>query len=591
MARQIDLSPINYQPSQASVINNSSLLDLGAQAAKVGAYVGEQRAISSLQTNIVDLESQYQQDKHADQQALATVKEQLSNAGNDVDTAELQTQAVKLAAKLRQGGSSLDYVTKLQVAAKQAKMKAPWASDKIEAIFQKHIGSEGASMIAMDYQASVKAAEQYQQQLLRDASDMGLHPSDPYLEEKVLQNKAAAYKLKTDTARLKQQGAEDALLSRGLALNAVTAVDQQIESGIAANVAQFGSLNNMPMEQKQAYIQQLQALSGNARLQVEHFLLQQGVVNFDKDHVNSLVSDLQNKAKLTIDMINGNVDSEIAKNGLGLAENRTMLDLYNKDPGLFKALMLYNKAPSGPFATQAEGAKIATRAAKFIEGEMPTDKKERTATINAVTAPLKSPDVDEDTKTKIGAAVVDALDKGIRNPDLMSAQDRDLLINSYRDPKTKAIFDKDPKAVPTLERAIQHKMINELPGAIQSKFDRGILKQVQMNVNPNGTVNFIPIRRSNRGDFEKAKETADILNRAIAPNINQTMQTWSAYSGDQGKISFNPFDRFRTLMVVDGDMNVEVQPSPKPQAPSPTKPTSGIRKIVIGPDGQPKFEN
>jgi hypothetical protein len=588
MPQQIDLNPIQYQAAQVSPVDSSAFVQATGQLIDTAAFIAERSAFQHLQKDVSALEQSYQNDKQADAKAFADVRAKLAEGSEkDADTAELQAQAVKLAAKLRQGGNSLDYVTKLQLATKQAKMRAPWAADKLEATFQKYIGSEGSSMIFTDYQASQKMQQQYQQQLLADASEMGLHPADPYLEEKVMQGKAEAYKLNMRTKQLAAAGAEDEVMSREVINTALTGMDNQVESVVSVAVEQFGSLDAVPVEQKTAYLQQIRQFQANARLYIEGAVTRRGLLKYDKEHLSGVLSAFNSKLKLIEESLSGKVSSEIFKDGLSAAENATMLDLYGKDPALAKAILLMSKAPTGEFSTKIMNNKLAESTIRFIQNEYPADAKERAATIDAVTRGLQAKETPPEVQAQFGSAIVDALDKGVRSPGTMTVADRDMLINAYRNPKAKQYFDTDPAAIPVLERAVQYKMYQEIPGVLRERYDAAELKQVQANVSTDGTVTFVPLQVAG-GDFERARSIASELNSKLAPNINNTLNTWAAYSGEQGKITINPYSKLRNIMPVLGveDVVLDRQQSQSESQPAPVidnKPS--VRRVLRGPDG------
>ena len=587
MPQQIDLNQIQYQAAQVRPVDNSAFVNATSNLIDAGALLQERSAFKSLQKDVSSLEQDYQNEKQADATAFADVRAQLANGTKaDSDTAELQAHAVKLANKLRQGGNSLDYVTKLQLATKQAKMRAPWAADKLEATFQQYVGSEGSSMIYTDYQASQKLQQQYQQQLLSDASEMGLHPADPFLEQKVLQGKAEAYKLKTDMQKMQAVGASDELVSRSVINASITGVDNQIESVISAAVAQYGSLDMVPVEQQAMYVQQLAQLKANARLSIENSVTRSGLIKPDKEHLNSMVASLTSKVDLMTDMLNGKVSSDIIKNGYSIAENGVMLDLYNKDVNLFKAVSLMAKAPNAPFSSSVQNAKLGGQMINFINGEYPTDTKERNATVSAITSAMQHKDTAPETQEQLGSAIVDALDKGVRSPGTMTVADRDILIDAYRNPRNKPVFDKDPKSLQVLERAVQHKMHKEIPDVLKSRYEPTDLKQVQATVSTNGALQFVPLK-TDGGDFDRASAIASELNKHVAPKVNKTLDTWSAYSGAQGKITINPYAKLRNIMPVLGVEDVVIQQPQRaaaPQAaPAPEQPK--VRRVVRKADG------
>ena len=590
MPKQIELSEINHQAYQGRPIDNSSFVGAAQQLVEAGAFIAERSAFKQLEQGVASLEQAYVNEKESDRLAFASVKDQLASGNlGDEDTRELQTQAVKLASKLRQGGSSLDYVTKLQVATKQAKMRAPWAADKLEATFQRYVGSEGASAIYSDYQASQKLQQQYQQQLLADASEMGLHPSDPYLEEKVMQGKSEAYKLNMRTKQLQAAGAEDELLSREVINTSYTAIDNQVESVASGIIAQYGSLDNIPTEQKAFYIQQLMQLQNNSRLSVESALTKRNILKTDKDHLNSMASSMGNKISMMLDVLNGKLSADVMKNGLAIAENKEMLDLYKTDPSLFKAVQLGKQLQGQSFQSQIFNNQTNSQLIKWIKGgEAPANPEDRARVVGKMSKIIADPEIEPEAANIIGSVIIDTLDRGVKSPGSLSSEDRDILIDSYRNPKAKQYFDSDPNAIPVLERAIQYKMYQELPSILKKRYSQEELKQVQASVATSGAVSFQPVQVAG-GDFARAQIIASELNKAVAPKVNKTLQTWSAYSADVGAIKLNPYAKLRNVMQVIGASEVEITSSQtKPEAvESPVKGVqqTKVRRIVRDADG------
>lgn len=558
MPKQIELSQVNYQAQQSRPIDNSAFVSAAEGVINAGAFVAEQSAFKQLSQDVASLEQSYVNERSADQQAFADVRAQLAVGNSDADTKELQAQAVKLASKLRQGGNSLDYVTKLQVATKQAKMRAPWAADKLEATFQKYVGSEGASAIYSDYQSSQKLQQQYQQQLLADASEMGLHPADPFLEEKVMQGKADAYKLKTKMAQLQAGTMEDEVLSRDIITTSYKTADNQIESVVSAVYSQFGDLNSIPVEQKSAYVQKLLHLRNNMGLYTAEALGKHNITKVDREHLNSMQATFNNKVDALIQAVNGELDANIFAKGMSITENKELLSLYNASPSLFNAVTLGTRMQGSSFLGQVFDSQTTAGLVNWIKtSEIPKDQRVRSGAIGRLSQIMADPKADAEASEIVGSTIIDALDKGVRSPSSMSAKERDMLIDAYRNPKAKQYFDKDKNALPVLERAVTYKMWQELPGVLKDRYDAQELKQVQANVATNGQMTFSPLKVSG-GNFEKAQAIAKELNAAVAPKYNKVLQTWAAYSGDQSKITLNPYAKLRNTMPVVGAQDVEL---------------------------------
>lgn len=220
----------------------------------------------------------------------------------------------------------------------------------------------------------------------------------------------------------------------------------------------------------------------------------------------------------------------------------------------------------------------------FINGEYPTDAKERNATVSAITSAMQHKDTAPETQEQLGSAIVDALDKGVRSPGTMTVADRDILIDAYRNPRNKPVFEQDPKSLQVLERAIQHKLYQEIPSVLKERYEPTELKQVQANVAPSGAVQFVPLRAEG-GDFDRARAIASELNKHVAPRVNKALDTWAAYSGAQGKITINPYTKLKGLMPVLGVEDVVIQRQTSPQQTSQPASKPAIRRVVRKADG------
>ncbi len=590
MPQQVDLNQPSYQAARVAPVDNSVYLEPLAQAAEAGFDIAEKRTFDLLQQDVAKLEQGYRSDKQATQQAFADVKSQLA-AGNqpDNEVADLQAQAVKLAAKLRQGGNNLDYVTKLQLAAKQAKMRTPWAADKIEATFQRYVGSEGSSQIYTDYQVNQKMQQQYQSQLISAASEMGLHPADPYLEEKVMQARGEAYKLNARMRQLEAAGAEDEVLSRELINSSVNSIDNQTESVVSALVEQYGGLDRVPPELREKYVQQIRQLKANARSSVERLLSDNGLIKRDKEHLGSMMSNLNNKLDLLEDTLTGKLSADIATNNLSIAEDGTMLELYKKSPGLFKALMINNKAPNAQFTSQIEANRLGQEVANFIRGEYSQDPKVRSSVIGTIGSAMTAKTTEPEAIDQLGQSVITALEKGTVSPGSMTEADRDKLIDLYRNPQARKYFESDPQAIPVLARALEYKLHQAIPTAIKQRYDAKVLQQVQANTDKSGKVSFV-LNPDTQGDVSEAYNAIEELNRAIAPAINKAVDTWATYSANQGKISFDPYRKLQGVMKVNGLSDITL-PQAEVSQPVKQQPVGGVRRVVRRPDGTLGFED
>jgi hypothetical protein len=590
MPQQIDLNPIQYQAPQTRPVDSTGIVQSLGQAVDTAAFVVEQSAFKSLQNNVAKLEQDYQAEKQADAQAFADVRAKLADGQADADVAGLQAQAVKLAAKLRQGGNSLDYVTKLQLATKQAKMRAPWAADKLEATFQKYVGSEGSSMIYTDYQASQKMQQQYQQQLLADAGEMGLHPADPFLEEKVLQAKAEAFKLKRETQQLQALGAKDEVMSRPIINNALTSIDNSIESVVSGLREQYGDLNNIPQNERAGYLQQIIQLQANARLQMENAATRNGLLKIDKEHLNNSVNALNSKAELLKGIISGKVSADILKDGLSIAENGVLINMSQDRPDLFNVFTLMKEVKDPTFSSQALNNKKVKQFVEYMDGIYSKDPADLSQNVQMSTSVLKNSKIDQQSHDKVADAVIQALEAGVKSPSLMSAEDRDNLISTYKNPRTKAYFDQHPEAVRVLEEAVLYKTHKEIPTALKKQYSTAELQSVQANVSANGQVNFVPLQGGGIS-FDKARDIASQLNRVIAPNINTTVRTWHAYTSQQGRTKVNPYEGLVKVMPVSGVESVTFEAPKTGQLPTTSEPSQpGVRRVIRREDGSLGFE-